>query len=125
MGRRLKSPVRTLTGPPLKSSVIRRRDEDEQRLHAELGKLVRSWANLHEFLASILAKTLECNKAIAFGMWHSIKSDLAQREMLAAALKTKIRLLANEGEKAKRLGKPEISTQKYDDGLHPVPKTPS
>jgi hypothetical protein len=76
---------------------------------------VRSWANLHEFLASILAKTLECNKAIAFGMWHSIKSDLAQREMLAAALKTKIRLLANEGEKAKRLGKPEISTQKYDE----------
>ena len=108
-----KSPSsRTITVPPLKTAVRRRLDVDEQTLHAELGKLVRSWANLHEFLASILAKTLECDNAITYGMWHSIKSDLVQRDMLASALKAKIGILESDSEKAATLGRTEISTQK-------------
>jgi hypothetical protein len=45
-------------------------------------------------------------------MWHSIKSDLAQREMLAAALKAKIQFLEGGRDRDVKRGKPEIAVQK-------------
>ncbi len=63
---------RTIVVPPLKASVRRRLHADELRLHADLGKITRSWANLHEHLASVLARTLECDQAIANSMWHTL-----------------------------------------------------
>ncbi len=68
----------------------RRLHADELRLHADLGKITRSWANLHEHLASVLARTLECDQAIANSMWHTLQSDLSQRKLLEAAIKARI-----------------------------------
>jgi hypothetical protein len=66
---------------------------DRRRLCFELGRLVLSWALLQERLAGILQQALSCPPHLSNSMWHSIKSDLVQRQMLVAALKSSSELL--------------------------------
>ena len=113
----MKKSSRVVAVPPLKAAVRRQRQTDELRLHAELGKITRSWANLHEHLASVLSKTTGCAAPIAFSMWHSLKSDLSQRELLAAAVKAKIAVLEQDAEKAAALGKQDVATENSKQAL--------
>jgi hypothetical protein len=107
----VKKSSRVIVVPPLRAAVRRQKQADELRLHADLGKITRFWANLHEHLAFVLAKTIECADPIAFSMWHSLKSDLSQRELLAAAIKAKIALLEKDAEKATAVGKHDVADQ--------------
>lgn len=109
---RSKQRIRTIVAPPLKASVRRRLTKDEQHLHAELGKLIRAWSNLHELLASVFAKVLLCDSSVAYAAWHSMKSDLSQRDALVAALKARIRLLEDGRDRAIATGSPEIAAKK-------------
>jgi hypothetical protein len=53
----------------------------------EVGSLVNAWNDLQENLASIFWKVTGINnRHVAFGIWHSTPSDLAQRKMLRAAI---------------------------------------
>ena len=91
---------RTAVVPRLPTSVTRGLHADELRLHADLGKITRFWANLHEHLASVLGKALECDQKIANGMWHTLRSDLVQRNLLEAAIAEKIKVLHEAAQKA-------------------------
>lgn len=83
------------------ASERRKTANDERRLNAEIGQLVRSWALLHDRLGSIFHDLVVhpddafFRPSVGHSIWHSIKSDLAQRQMLQAALKGKIGLLEN------------------------------
>lgn len=61
---------------------------DQRRLQYELGGLVRNWSNLQEQLAGIFHQATECPPHVANSIWHSLKSDLVQRELLLAALRS-------------------------------------
>jgi hypothetical protein len=63
---------------------------DERRLNSDLGKLVRRWSWLHEQLAGVFQLASGTEKSIAYAIWHSSKSDAAQRDMLKAALNASI-----------------------------------
>lgn len=66
-----------------------RRKADEDGFDLELGRLVREWALLHEELASKLFLPItRCEINVGLAIWHSIRSDLSQREMLMAAAST-------------------------------------
>jgi hypothetical protein len=77
----------------LTTSQRRKSATDRRRFYFELGKLVHSWALLQERLAGILQQATECPPHLSNAMWHSIKSDLVQRQMLVAALKSASDLL--------------------------------
>lgn len=79
--------IKALTAAQRRKSSV-----DERRLYLELGKLVRKWAVLQEQLAGIFQQATECPPHQANAMWHSLKSDLVQRQMLVAALKSAIDL---------------------------------
>jgi hypothetical protein len=66
---------------------------DQRRLFFELGKLIHAWSLLHEWLAGIFQQATECPPHVSNAMWHSLKSDLAQRELLLAALRSSSDLL--------------------------------
>ncbi|MFK4727133.1 hypothetical protein ABIE89_008233 [Bradyrhizobium niftali] len=65
---------------------------DKRRLRYELGSLIQSWSLLNEQLAGLFQQATECSPHVTNSVWHSIKSDLAQREMLSAALRSRIEL---------------------------------
>ena len=65
----------------------RRLGIDQRTLNQEIGLCVRSWATLHEDLANLFRWVIGGEFSVAFAMWHSLKSDLAQRELLLAAVK--------------------------------------
>jgi len=67
---------------------------DRRRLRYELGTLVQTWSLLHEKLADIFYTATGCPIHVSNSMWQSVKSDLAQRELLLAALKAQIDLLS-------------------------------
>jgi hypothetical protein len=68
----------------------RRLAADRTRLQNLLGKLVLEWGRLHEELAGIFQVVTKCEFWLAQPMWHTIKSDLAQRELLLAALRATV-----------------------------------
>src|SRR6202035_2579226 len=74
----------------LRSPVQRRRlaERNFRPLALELGWLLYEWNRLHESLAEIFAAVLCPNESavVALAVWHSARSDLAQREMLLAAV---------------------------------------
>jgi hypothetical protein len=66
---------------------------DRRRLQFELGRLVQTWGLLQESLIGLFEQATECPSHVASSMWHSIKSDLVQRELLLAALQSSTDLL--------------------------------
>ncbi|VIO67030.1 hypothetical protein CI41S_03900 [Bradyrhizobium ivorense] len=87
---------RTIVGPGRTTAQKQKIAVDERRLHFELGKLVRRWSWLHEQLASVFQLASGTEKSVALAIWHSSKSDAAQRDMLIAALSASIDLLKSE-----------------------------
>ncbi len=59
---------------------------DKRKLEQALGALVLSWAHLHERLEEIFEAVTKCKIWLARAMWHSLKSDLSQRELLRSAV---------------------------------------
>jgi hypothetical protein len=74
--------------PKLKTPVQRRREQERQfkPLALELGWITYEWNRLQETLAELFSDTLGGDPNIAFKVWHSVRSDLTQREMLRAAV---------------------------------------
>ncbi len=66
---------------------------DRRRMQYELGRLVQTWALLQESLVGVFEQATECPPHVANSMWHSIKSDLVQRDVLIAALQSSTHLL--------------------------------
>jgi hypothetical protein len=50
-----------------------------------IGELALSWNGLHDSLGRLFSVVIEDKKRSASAIWHSIKSDRAQREVLLAA----------------------------------------
>lgn len=67
---------------------------DRRRLRYELGTLVQTWSQLQGDLAGIFHQATGCEPHVSNSMWHSLKSDLAQRELVSAALRSQIQLLS-------------------------------
>ncbi len=65
--------------------------DDRFRAYATgIGEVILAWNDLHETLSSLFWVTLGIpNGLIPAAVWYSSKSDLAQRDMLEAALKVK------------------------------------
>jgi hypothetical protein len=94
---------RTITVPGFTTSEKRKISVDERRLHLELGRLVRRWSWLHERLAGVFRLASATHQSIADAIWHSSKSDAAQRDMLIAALGAslkELKLLTNDDHNA-------------------------
>jgi hypothetical protein len=52
----------------------------------EVGKLVASWNQLHERLGELFSMIVRKDQpGIALAVWYSVRSDLAQRQMLRAS----------------------------------------
>jgi hypothetical protein len=77
------------TPPKLKTPAQRRREEARlfRPVALEIGWIAYEWNRLQEALAELFSDVLDTK--IAFAVWHSVKSDLAQREMLIAAINSK------------------------------------
>jgi hypothetical protein len=86
-------PVIRITIKQLTPAQKRKAAVDRRRFQFELGRLVQTWAVLSESLAGIFQQATECQVHISNSVWHSVRSDLAQREMLLAALKASCDLL--------------------------------
>jgi hypothetical protein len=86
------APIITLSGYVPKIDK-RKFATDRRRLDQEIGSLVRSWSLLHEKLCDLFKYVTKMEFWIANPIWHSIKSDLAQREMLASASRAAMRRL--------------------------------
>jgi hypothetical protein len=52
----------------------------------EVGKLTLEWNKLHEYLGLIFTLAFRPHYAPALAAWHSLKSDLAQRDMLRSVI---------------------------------------
>lgn len=67
----------------------RSRQREQERkfkpLAVEIGWIAYEWNRLQEALAELFSDAMEAKTLIAFNVWHSVRSDLAQREMLKAA----------------------------------------
>jgi hypothetical protein len=73
--------------PSIEAQKRQRLAIDQRLLNQEIGLCIRSWATLHEMLADMLRFVLKIEYSVSFAMWHSLKSDLSQRELLLAAVK--------------------------------------
>jgi hypothetical protein len=87
---------RTIVVPGRTTAQKQKNAVDERRLHSELGKLVRRWAWLHEQLAGTFQLASGAETSVANAIWHSSKSDAAQRDMLTAALRASIEELKKQ-----------------------------
>ncbi len=84
---------RTVIVPGFTTAEKQKISVDERRLHHEFGRLVRRWSWLHEQLVGVFRLATATHNTIADAIWHSSKSDAAQRDMLVAALNASIREL--------------------------------
>jgi hypothetical protein len=67
-----------------------------------LGRLVQTWGLLQESLVGVFEQATGCPPHVANSMWHSIKSDLVQRDLLLASLRPSVDLIrAWKGDVAK------------------------
>ncbi|MFL6796277.1 MAG: hypothetical protein ACJ8F3_02575 [Xanthobacteraceae bacterium] len=70
-------------------------DHAFQNYGLQLGKLVGAWNRMHEQLAALFCLVVNSrNERIPLAIWHSIKSDRQQREILRQAIKA-IRMEGN------------------------------
>src|SRR5580700_224118 len=59
---------------------------------AALGQLALAWNNLHEVLGLLFCRVMEANPVNQYlAIWHALKVDRAQREILLAALRNHVR----------------------------------
>jgi hypothetical protein len=74
--------------PKLRFPGQRRREQERQfkPLAVEIGWIAYEWNRLQETFAELFIDVLGSDPAIALKVWHSLRSDLAQREMLRAAV---------------------------------------
>jgi hypothetical protein len=66
---------------------------------AAVGRVAHAWNYLHERLGVLFVTVSGMERNVALSIWYSVKSDLAQRAMLRAALE------ATNSERSKRLPK--------------------
>jgi hypothetical protein len=73
--------------PKLDTPQQRRREQERQfkPFAHEIGWIAFEWNRLQEALAELFADAISDHQPIAFNVWHSVRSDLTQREMLKAA----------------------------------------
>jgi hypothetical protein len=57
-------------------------DAVHKRYLEALGRVAFSWNCLHEVLGQLFATMVGSDRAVALAIWHSTRSDLAQRDML-------------------------------------------
>ena len=55
-------------------------------LAVEIGWIAYEWNRLQEALAELFTDAMGAKDYVSFAVWHSVRSDLAQREMLKAAV---------------------------------------
>jgi len=72
-----------MTDPPPLDEKIR---ELESEYTQALGRVAQSWNYLHEMLGQLFATIVGADRFVAEAIWYSVRSDLAQREMLRAAI---------------------------------------
>lgn len=83
-----KRPSVTVDGKIVKALSDKQLDRHYRPYALALGHLVYSWNLLHDKLAELFWTISGINEGvIAFSIWHSTPSDLAQRKMLRAAAK--------------------------------------
>lgn len=58
--------------------------------HAAIGRIANGWAELHENLCAVFLAATKIDSAIGGAIWHSIRSDLGQRQMLSEVLKAPV-----------------------------------
>jgi hypothetical protein len=75
----------TLKRPARKKGTQLQFDRAFRPVALEIGRLARYWNQLQEELGQIFCKLIAPDKTyIASAAWHSLKSDLTQRQMLRA-----------------------------------------
>jgi hypothetical protein len=57
---------------------------------AAVGKVAHAWNYLHERLGVLFVAVTGMERNLALSIWYSVRSDLAQREMLKAAVNAKL-----------------------------------
>jgi hypothetical protein len=79
--------VKKRAAPKLDTPQQRRREQERQfkPLAQEIGWIAFEWNRLQEALAELFADAISDHQPIALKIWHSVRSDLTQREMLKAA----------------------------------------
>jgi hypothetical protein len=50
------------------------------------GEVVHAWNRLQEALKEVFATVTKMPRPMAYSIWHSLRSDLSQRDMLRAAI---------------------------------------
>ena len=58
-----------------------------QPYYDAVGKVVHAWNGLQEQLAILFCRVTNMSNEMGLSIWHSMKSDRAQRQMLRAALR--------------------------------------
>lgn len=61
-------------------------DASLQPYFIALGKVAHAWNHLHEELGKVFCSITGLDLSVGMNIWHSIKSDRSQREMLAGAI---------------------------------------
>jgi len=61
-------------------------DEILQSYFAALGKVAHAWNHLHEELGKVFCAVTNADLSLGMAIWHSLKSDRSQREILKGAL---------------------------------------
>jgi len=83
-----KTPSISVDGKIIKRLTDKQLDRHYRPYALALGHLVYSWNHLHDALAELFWTVSGIKEGvIAFSIWHSTPSDLAQRKMLRAAAK--------------------------------------
>jgi hypothetical protein len=82
----------------LKTPKQRRREQERQfkPLALEIGWVAYEWNRLQETLAELFSDAMGTDSQIALKLWHSQRSDLAQREMLRAAAEHRTAVASTE-----------------------------
>ncbi len=86
-----RKPMKKRAPPKLHTPQQRQREQERQfkPLALKIGWIAYEWNRLQETLAELFADALG-NHTPAFKIWHSLRSDLTQREMLKAAAEDKM-----------------------------------
>lgn len=61
-------------------------DKALQPYYSALGKVAHAWNHLHEELGKVFCAATQLDLSIGMAVWHSLKSDRSQREILEGAI---------------------------------------
>lgn len=71
-------------------------EERKLEVASAVGKVTLAWNKLQESLAFLFASILHNHEGAALAVWHSQKSDLAQRNMIRAAVQTNVQIFRSD-----------------------------